>query len=613
MLQAPFKNYDEFKELFVAKNADGTSRRKNGILLAFYKSKAMRDAIKSGVLRWPGVRSVYDISTMATLYDVLNRHIRKYGTNDVRERYYAKEGGWYEVRICGTDYASDMYSTDGRDGICVELAFKKDGVTPDYSFYRYRNEKREGRVFKMKVGKMYCHLTEMSAFGKSIPAVVRRWLEEETTRRWEAYYSSKVPLDIVLHVDDDFEAIYDGTHRCEGYFGSCMQMTPTGNSTSDHWMFYEKVPAKAAYLTRGDAEDAPIVARCVVFTHVLRGDTNTYIRVAERQYARETDNELMQRLLIEKLKEGGYIDAYKKPGAGCGDASAFVDLEGHDMSDIVLSTECDLHDGDHLAYQDSFKWYVFDEHRAYNHYPNKGYEALDTTSPYYENDEEAHEGQNYDSYHEEWTDADVVTVFYHGRERTCADDYLDDFVEVCRGAFSGCIVHSDDCRYCEDIEEYVESSDALYSSILDEYYYDEDELDEAETEYKKENWEYSELTDEYYEYYWQKDEAEARYKERNWYYSELLDEYYETVEEMDEAETDFKKENWYYSSYDDEYYEEETDVKKYAITFVGGDFVYGTISFDSFCELVDSGELVADDASGMIYTKEALEAASHAA
>ena len=143
MLQSPFKNYDEFKELFVAKNADGTTRRKNGILLALYKSKEIRVAIKCGVLRWPGVHSVYDIDSMPDLYTILDRHIRKFGINEVQNRYYERNGGWYEVRICGVCYASDMYSTDGRDGICVDLSYKKNGE-PDYSFYRYRNEKRGG-------------------------------------------------------------------------------------------------------------------------------------------------------------------------------------------------------------------------------------------------------------------------------------------------------------------------------------------------------------------------------------------------------------------------------------------------------------------------------------
>ncbi len=556
MLQSPFKNYDEFKELFVAKNADGTTRRKNGILLAFYKSKEMRYAIKCGVLRWPSVHGVYDIASMPDLYTILDRHIRKFGTNDVRNRYYDKQGGWYEVKICGTAYASDMYSTDGRDGICVDLSYKKNGE-PDYSFYRYRNEKRDGRVFKMKVGKMYCHLTEMSTFGRSIPDVVRRWMEEETTRRWEAYYSSKVPSDLVLHVDDDFEAIYDGTRRCEGYFGSCMQMSPTGNSTSEHWLFYSCVPSKAAYLTLGDGPDAPIVARCVIFTKVLRGDTNTYIRVAERQYARNNENELMKRLLIEKLKEGGHIDAYKTIGAGCGDASSFVDIDGKDMSNVMLSTEMNLENGEHLAYQDSFKWYSYPNKMAYNHSACEYTDMLDSTSNYFETDYEDHEGMNYDSWHDEWVDEDVITVYSNGHEYTVAESRNDDFYYIERGLGEGEYHHRDDCVYCEDIEEDVLRGDATYSELLGEYYYDEGALDDAEQAYKEEH--------------------------------------------------------WYYSSFDDEYYECETDVRKYAIAYVCGDFVYGTISFDSFCKLLDSGDIVEDGQSGMIYTKEALEAASHAA
>lgn len=612
MLQSPFKNYDEFKELFVAKNADGTTRRKNGILLALYKSKEIRAFIKCGGLRWPGVHSVYDIASMPDLYTILDRHIRKFGINEVRNRYYDKKGGWYEVKICGVDYASDTYSTDGRDGICVDLSYKKNGE-PDYSFYRYRNEKREGRVFKMKVGKMYCHLTEMSVFGRSIPAVVRRWMEEETTRRWEAYYSSKVPSDLVLHVDDDFEAIYDGTHRCEGYFGSCMQMSPVGNSTSEHWRFYSCVPSKAAYLTLGEGPDAPIVARCVIFTKVLRGDTNTYIRVAERQYARENENELMKRLLIEKLKEGGHIDAYKTIGACCGDASSFVDIDGKDMSNVILSTEMNLKDGDHLAYQDSFKWYSYPNKMAYNHSDCEYTDMLDSTSRYFETSYEDHEGRNYDSWHDEWVDENVITVYSGRHEYTVAESRSDDFYYIGRGQGEGEYHHQDDCVYCVDIDEDVLRGDATYSELLDEYYYYEDDLEDAEKKYKERNWYYSELLEEYYPTRRELDSAEQAYKEDFWVYSELLDDYFVDEDALYDAEREYKEEHWYYSSFDDEYYECETDVRKYAIAYVGGDFVYGTISFDSFCKLLDSGDIVEDGQSGMIYTKEALEAASHAA
>jgi hypothetical protein len=39
MINMPFKNYDEFKELFVKTDNNGKKRRVNGVLLSWLKSK----------------------------------------------------------------------------------------------------------------------------------------------------------------------------------------------------------------------------------------------------------------------------------------------------------------------------------------------------------------------------------------------------------------------------------------------------------------------------------------------------------------------------------------------------------------------------------------------
>lgn len=76
-------------------------------------------------------------------------------------------------------------------------------------------------------------------------------------------------------------------------------------------------------------------------------------RLAERQYATDESNTL-KRALIDALIKGGHIDGYKRVGAGCGDARAFVDLEENSLSDRKFRIECDLDWDDTLSYQDSF-------------------------------------------------------------------------------------------------------------------------------------------------------------------------------------------------------------------------------------------------------------------
>lgn len=555
MLHSIIKNYDEFKEMFTAKNADGTTRRKNGILLSFYKSKEMRE--------WFGMDVMNSVRTVSGMYTLLYGAIQEASCC-----WWNPNGRTYNVNIMGKEFHSPMYATDGHNGVCV------DG---DLSAYRYENKERGGRVFKMKVGKMFRHLMDLTDLGSVIPETVKLYLCEELTREWEAYVSSRVPgnEELVLHIDDNFKGIYSQKECGNLYFHSCMQ-----GDYKENWMFYrDSVKAHAAYLTEG--EDGYIVARCVIFDEVTREDTGEVIRVAERQYSRpDKDNsdypdEILQRLLVKKLVDGGYIDAYKKPGAGCGDANAFVDKDGNDMSDVHMHIECNLLGGDHLSYQDSFKWYDMYENTAYNYYVDTGYEGLDSTNEYYDYEE------NYDSYHERYTDNDVAVVYWHGRDYTCDSEDMDDFVYIEYGSGKYEYHHEDDVVRCEDIDDYVLEDDAYYSEILGEYYYDESAMCEAEAEYKAENW----------------------------YYSEITEEYYETTREKDEDEQEYKESYWHYSEYDEEYYEDEDDIVVWLSDFYKsvGKFERQTISYETVCELIESGEAVKDEETGIYYSKKALD------
>lgn len=588
MLNSSFKNYDEFKELFVAKNADGSTRRKNGILLAFYKGKEMRKYLRDV---WPEV-DVKSIKSVGSLYTLMKRII-KHET----DKWWESHSTW-SVRIMDETYYSDKYQTDGHDGICI------DG---DLSAYRYQNMEREGRVFKMKVGKMYRHIIDLTALNSIMPETVKLYVCEELTREWEAYCVARIPKsdEFVLHVDDNFEGIYSRSDCGNKYFHSCMQ-----GDGRDNWKFYrDAVDAKAAYLTEG--EDGCIVARCIVFTNVTREDTGEVIRVAERQYSRpvsETDgnaDELLQRVLVQKLVEGGYVDAYKKVGAGCGDSRAYLDKDGNDLSNVGLHIACDLSDGDYLSYQDTFKWYDPDNNVAYNYEADDAYcDLASTEDTFYANEDD--DSRRWSEYNNEYIPEDDA----HYVETRDDYFYYNQIVEAYRRWRDVSGWYTEDC-FKEDCIR-----------IGDEYYYAGEDCEEPEYNglercpecgewfvSDREDSVYSELTEEWYCCDDCMEKAETEYKESNWYYSEITEEYYETEEELDEAEREYKEKYWHFSEYDGEYFEDEDDVTEWLSGFDGTDWGRQTISYETIRELVDNGEAVYDEETGIYYSKKALEEA----
>ena len=280
-----------------------------------------------------------------------------------------------------------------------------------------------------------------------------------------------------------YDGFYNRNGECVGDFHSCMDYD---NDGEEHYLFYENaVDAKAACLRNGEGE---IIARCVIFTKV-EDETGKVWRLAERQYATD-GNELYKRLLVQKLIKCGYIDGYKTVGAGCHDAQSFVDNEGHSLNDKCFSIRCDLDYGDILSYQDSFKWYSYDDNTAYNT-SSGGYDYdLSSTDLYFER------GDEYDSYHGGYVE-NVVTVYVHGHEETCDEDDLDDFTYVER---EGYYYHNDDVVFCRDTDQYEVETECVYSDILEEWYYDADEMEDDENEWKEENgWTYSEYNSDWYE------------------------------------------------------------------------------------------------------------------
>jgi hypothetical protein len=336
----------------------------------------------------------------------------------------------------------------------------------------------------MKMGRMFNHCIDCTTLKDILPREVRLWICEEVQRDWEAYARAEMPEPdgLELHVDDDFAKIYS-SHHLKGDFGSCM----TGHGF--HTFYTDAVKAKAAYLTD---EDGGVVARCVIFTECEDMATGEIVRLAERQYS-SNGKEVLKQDLITALIRGGHIDGYKKIGAGCGEANAFLSKDGESWSDRHFKIKCDLDYGDTLSYQDSFKWYDMNVNEAYNWYDDCGGEEfeLDTTAG-------SLRGRNYDEWHERWTSSDLTTVYYRGREYSCADNDLDDFIWIDNGENYG-YFHSDDVSYCEECREDFVTDNGYYSEITQETYCCEDCRDEAERRYKEENWTYSEYDDEYFE------------------------------------------------------------------------------------------------------------------
>ena len=457
MLFYPFKNYEEFKELFgIEAHGNGTKSRRNKILLQWLKQKwVISGAVRGDFLAncAIGYRSLISVWEMCA------------------NRLCYASNGCYTISV--GDFMtlhSNKYSLDEYKGVCM------DG---DPRAIRYINSEN-GRVFKMRAGKFLKAVALECEFGRKLSEPVMLWLCEEFTRRWETYTAGKVAA-YKLVVNDDFYDIYDGHGRCRGDFHSCMR----GGYHAD---FYDNaVKAKAASLR--DAEGY-IVARCVIFTEVRDDETGEIVRLAERQYSTEGD-ELLKRLLIDELIKGGYIDGYKRVGADCGSARSFVSNDGADWSDREFSIKCNLEPGDVLSYQDSFKWYDMDCYRADNY--NYGEYELDSTDDYFE------EGGNYDSWHEEYTTNDIERVFYHGREYWCDEERMGDFIWVDAGSGRDEYHHKDDVTHCEYEDIWVLNEDADYSSILEDYFYDTDTMHQQEEEYKADNWYWSEYDEEYFE------------------------------------------------------------------------------------------------------------------
>lgn len=454
MLYYNFKNYEEFNALFgIVKHGNNNESRKNKILLAYLKNKVL--------LHQAATSNDY---TFLHITDMTELEIRI--TNEILVSGNEDKSLPYKLQLMEKTYHSAVYETDKYQGLCEDS---------DSKCVRYYNHKT-GKTFKMKAGKLYRHLILETEFGKTLPEQVITYLCEEFAAKWQSYTLGKLPKN-KLYVNQDFERIYS-SKCCEGDFYSCMV------DKGYHNFYKYSVNASAAYL---ENENGKIIARCVIFNEVKDQDGKVY-RLAERQYS-SGDNHILKRALVDALIQGAYIDGYKKVGASCNEANAFVSITGESLSDRKFRIACDLDWDSNLSYQDSFKSYSMSARMADNYC--YGDIDLCVTEGSLENAEE--EGC-YDNYHGYDCD-ETVLVYVHLEEYDCDSDNLGDFIWI---ESEGEYHHKDDVLKCPECGGYFLKSETCYSEITDDDYCCEGCRTKAEKEYKEANWYYSDYDCEYY-------------------------------------------------------------------------------------------------------------------
>lgn len=463
MLYYNFCGYEGFKSLFgLEKRNDGVAVRKNKILLGHLKSLAL--------LRYCREHNDYTllhIYNMADLQKKVMKAVTESGENDEKLPY--------EVELIGKTYYSSQYKTDEAKGLCEDL---------DKNSVRYINVERN-RVYKMRAGKFMRELILETKIGKQLSPSVINWISGDVfTQNWCTYTHGNSP-DMELHVNGEFWRIYSSKH-CKGDFGSCMV---DGDRTS---FYHDSVKAQAAYITD---KTGLIVARAILFTDVTDQDGRKW-RLLERQYSSGGDD-VLKRLLVDRLIQEDYIDGYKVIGASCHEANAFVDIDGNSLADKKFEIDCILGKWDTLSYQDSFKWYNYDQNKAYNYVNSGASYNLDTTDlNLYGDDNEDDDGE-WDDYHQYYCD-NTRLCYRNGREIWVDVNNLDDFIWIeSKQEYH----HEDDCVCCEECQTYILEDDAMCSEVTEEYYCCGECMEKAEDEFKRENWHYSEYDDEWYEDY----------------------------------------------------------------------------------------------------------------
>jgi len=442
LLNKYFKDYAEFKEKF-GKIDDGTGRRNNKLFL-----EAMKHSLKSGNVE----------SFLSYNYRISNDSLIDYCYFSLRNKYhnYGISNRFYILDLI---YRSYKFRLDNLNGLCEDM---------DPNSIRYVNVE-SGKVYKMRAGKFIRALFVEAGADLVVGEKLLNYYCEVFAQNWKAHSIEKFNVDSRLVVDDDFESIYDRDNYIpDTDYNSCM------TNKGYHTMYEQLKNCKAARILNSDGL---ILSRCIVWTNVHEVNGEKTWRLADRQYSSD-GNLVYSQLLINALIKEGFIDGYKKIGAGCGDSNAYISVSGEDLSEKEFFIDCDLDYGDTVSYMDTFKWYYMDEGFAYN--KSVGYSdyiSLDTASGEIEDD------RNYDEYNDEYTSDDLVDILFWDGDRY---RHMETAREYARDNF----------LWSERHEIYL--TEAYYSDILNDYLRF-DRWEEIEAEYKQRYWNYDEYNEKYVE------------------------------------------------------------------------------------------------------------------
>ena len=319
------KNYREFKNIF-ERTPDG--RLVNKILLSFWKYRYKIDKD----FRATRIKTMQDLINL--VFSSLELPIKecKYPNYlNLQDKIYYLPSNVYRI----FNLESAICLTDKR---CL---------TVQYEYYNKIKDTFEFKKLKIKAGKFFQNCVAESGARLDMSTVI--YCSEIFQSEWETYSSQF--SDLSLHIDDNFDFIYNGASKD---FGSCM----SGKNRNS--FYHDKVEAKAAYLTNPKGE---LLVRCVLFTNVF-GENDKVYRYAERQYS-VNNNLLYKKLLIQALINGGHIDIYKNTIASCRDIVNILKVNGEPFTEPI-SINCYLKDGDVRSFMDTFIFYNYSKSKASN-------------------------------------------------------------------------------------------------------------------------------------------------------------------------------------------------------------------------------------------------------
>lgn len=460
MIYFNLKDYQAFKDMFGKRLCNnGRSVRNNALLLTAWKDCFRRKD-------WSGLQS---LNSMADIYPwVLAR----------MSDYKSVVGKFCGEELCFIDgvkhaFYSPDYRTDNQRGLCL------DGDIRSVRYVRKDND----RVFKMKAGKFMRHLVDVGFAQLCEP--IKNYVCETFVQEWTGH-SGSLQDGLELRVDEDFEAIYDSDNYDDKNFGSCM----VNKFRMD--FYRDRVNALAAGLW--DA-DGVLKARCVIFTRVTNCATGEVLRLAERQYSAGSDD-VLKRILVNRLIDGGHIDGYKKIGAGCSDTHSFLLNDGTPLRDD-LKIDCTADASDCVPYMDTFKWYNSSEEECYNDEERYHDYVLNETNGDMEVVEPECEVYRWDGdrwYHDYVTERERDNYYrycgrydeYYSEDYVTWSDYHQDYIP------------DDECVFCAYLKRETWKEYCAYSALLEDWVLDED-FDKMERQWKEENWEWDSFNEKYAE------------------------------------------------------------------------------------------------------------------